>query len=202
MRTLAMDGASGFEEDENREVMAVEVEKVRDQLLSLANTSQGGRYLFGGTETLTVPFDSAGLYAGNDDEVRAAIDSDMTVGVTVSGGRAFQAGGDIFTTLTDLADALRNDDTAAMQTLIVDLKAEMDNVSEVRGETGARLELIDRTLNGIADEQLHLQTRIVELEDIDLEEVAVQLASADSSFQSLSVAGARVLGRSLFDYLG
>jgi flagellar hook-associated protein 3 FlgL len=201
IRSEAMAGASGTVQDAN-DIRATEVEALRNQLLLLANTSQNGRYLFGGTETLTRPFDDTGAYQGNGQEVQASIDEELSVGVTLAGDEIFQGGGDIFTTLSDLADALRNDDSAAIQSLISDLNGEMDHVNEIRTKIGTRQQLLQRTLDDIDSEQFRLQSRIAEIENVDFEQVAVELSAANSNFESISLSGARALGLSLFDYLG
>jgi len=72
----------------------------------------------------------------------------------------------------------------------------------VRTEVGTREALIERTLLRVEDEKFRLQQRISQIEDIGVPEVSVALASANNALEALSTAGARSLGRSLFDYLG
>ena len=51
-------------------------------------------------------------------------------------------------------------------------------------------------------DQAALIDRISSIEDADLAEVVVALQQTDLSINALSAASGRVLGRSLFDYLG
>lgn len=199
-RTLALGGASGL--DDANTTRAVEVEALRDELLALANTSQSGRYLFGGTETTNPPFADDGTYSGNADEVQAPVDSDESVAATLSGSRVFADGGDLFAALTDLADALRNGQPADVAALTPALTAGLDHIAQLEGEIGTRMQRIDLVLERHGDEELALIDRISSIEDADLAEVVVAIQQTDLSINALSAAAGRVLGRSLFDYLG
>jgi flagellar hook-associated protein 3 FlgL len=200
-RNEAMAGASdGF--DDANEVRANEIDSTREQLLQLANTIQRGRYLFGGTETLTAPFAADGSYGGNTEEAQTPLDRDQQVGTTMAGGRVFLDAVDIFTLMQDLAAALRDNRTDDVEALIPDLTAALEHVIQVRADVGDRLTRIDRAVERHGSESLTLLQRISEIEDADLAQVIVDLDAAQSSTDALSAAVASVLGRSLFDYLG
>lgn len=200
-RTKTLAGASSTQVSAN-DVIATEIDDLRASLLSLANTQQQGRSLFAGTETLTVAFDSAGVYGGNADESRAPIGPDSTVGTTLDGQNVFQGAGDLFATLDDISTALRADDSAALEPLLDDLNAELDHLLQARTDVGTRLQAIDRATGLLEQEQLRLQRDVSGIEDADLAEAVVRLNAAAVSRDALSQAAVRVLGRSLFDFLG
>jgi flagellar hook-associated protein 3 FlgL len=200
-RTEAQAGAS-FPFDEANEAHAQKIEQLREQLLALANTSQSGRYLFGGTETLTLPFASDGSYAGNDDEAQVSISENQQVGATLSGRRVFIGGVDLFTLFDDVAQALRDNRTDDVAAELSSLKAGLDHLIEVRADVGLRIQQIDAALERRPDEAEGLIRRIAEIENVELERVLVEFQSASTSSEALAAAASRVLGRSLFDYLG
>ena len=110
-------------DDEANRLRAIEIRDLRDTLLNLGNTFQRGRYVFSGSATGTTPFDTAGVYAGNSEEVRAAIDFNEEVGITLAGDALFQgAGGDMFQMLEDLAVALDANDTAGISAVLPQLE--------------------------------------------------------------------------------
>lgn len=58
-------GMNGTEGDDERDIIAAELEKLQEELLSLANGRFSDRYMFGGTNTVTQPFttdDTGALY--------------------------------------------------------------------------------------------------------------------------------------------
>lgn len=200
-RTEAMAGASNINSDANI-ARALTIDGLRERLVALGNTYQNGRYLLGGTATRTAPFAADGTYLGNDDEVEAPIDVGEEVGSTISGRRVFQGTQDILQILEDVATALRNQDANAVGAQVAALKQAIDDVSAIRSEIGTRMIRIDAALSRHQDEVVHLARRIGEIEDVNLEQAIAELQAADTSRAALSAAAGRVLGRSLFDYLG
>lgn len=195
----AMAGGSNLGGDDIR---AARVEQLRDRLLQLANLEQGGRYLFGGTETSSAPFLADGTYVGDDSETQVPLDSTETVGGTMSGRRVFLEGGDLFRRLEDLATALRNGDTPAIQAATVALRADIRRLATTRGEIGDRLQRIESAVGRHEDEALRLRGLVRDLEDASLDEVATVLSASEASRSALAATASRILGRSLFDRLG
>lgn len=200
-RAEAMAGASGTGQPGNA-ARADKLDALRTQLLSLANTNQNGRFLFSGTATRTLPFAQDGSYHGDDAEAQAPLDTNEQVASTMSGRDAFQAGGDLFAHLADAAQAVRDGRTADVAALVVTLGDDINRLTGVRGEIGARMEKIDAIASRHTDEATRLLQRIGELEDADLTQVAVELQSASTTRSALSAAAGRILGLSLFNYLG
>jgi flagellar hook-associated protein 3 FlgL len=201
-RTLAVAGASDTASPASNAVRAEEVEQLRARVLALANLEQGGRYLFGGTATTAAPFASDGTYGGNLDEVEAPLDDTLRVGSTVSGQSVFLDGGNLFAQLDDLAAALQADDSAAVAALIPGLTSSLEHLEGVQGDVGSRLARIDAALTRHGDEAIEIARRLAEIEDVDIAEIVIQLQAADTAAAALSAGASRILGRSLFDYLG
>lgn len=201
VRAEAMAGASGTASDGN-EARAETIDAFRDQLVALGNTQQNGRYLLGGTETLTPPFLADGTYQGNDSEVVAPLDTSSEVGATIVGTRAFQDSGDIIGILTQLSADLRSGNLAGVSAALPTLDTAISGVSNVRADVGARMNTIDAFAIRHGDEHLRLVQNIADVEDADLAQVAVDLSAAETQQTALSSTAARVLGRSLFDFLG
>ncbi|HEU4402948.1 MAG TPA: hypothetical protein VFT43_12665 [Candidatus Polarisedimenticolia bacterium] len=200
-RAEAMGGASVTSQGGNQ-ARATRLDGLREELLGLANTNQNGRFLFAGTETLTLPFDATGAYFGDDAEAQAPIDTSEAVGGTVSGRRAFLTGGDLFQRLAVLSQDLRTGNTAGIEAAVTALRDDITRVADLHAEIGTRLQRIDTAMARHGDEEVLLRQRIGEIEDADLAAVTLELQSATTSRTALSQTAARVLGRSLFDYLG
>jgi flagellar hook-associated protein 3 FlgL len=201
-RAEAMAGASGTDGADGGAAHAAKIDGLREELLSLANTNQGGRYLFAGTATLTLPFTSDGTYHGDAAEVEVPIDTSEEVSSTLSGGPLFAGGGGMFAHLADLAQALRDGRTQDVAGYVSTLRDDISRLSTAQGDVGARLQQIDMALTRHGDESTRLAQRIIDIEDADLARVAVDLQSASTTRSALSAAAAKTLGVSLFDYLG
>ena len=60
------EAANATQTTASREVIAKELETIRQQIVDLANTSVNGQFLFSGSLTNTKPFDYSGNYYGDD----------------------------------------------------------------------------------------------------------------------------------------
>ena len=60
------EAANATQTSNSREVIAKELETIRQQIVDLANTSVNGQFLFSGSLTNTKPFDYSGNYYGDD----------------------------------------------------------------------------------------------------------------------------------------
>ena len=75
VRELAVKAANGTFEQTSRDAIADEVTQLTDELVGIANTKVGSKYIFGGYETTTAPFKS---YTGNNDSGVGGPGGDIT----------------------------------------------------------------------------------------------------------------------------
>lgn len=93
VRELVVQANSATQSADTRKTIANELNSIRDQMLALANTSDGqGRYLFGGADDGSTPFSwngSSADYHGDQTTVTAQIGSQRTVAQNDPGNRVF-----------------------------------------------------------------------------------------------------------------
>jgi flagellar hook-associated protein 3 FlgL len=197
---------------------SAEVDSIRTNLLSLANTQSQGKYLFSGTQTQgtaahPLPFEDAAPpagpvnYWGNSGSISLSVTGTATVSTNVPGDSVFfGAGGqgsttDLFKAVTDLRDGLATGNTALVNTASANLQNCLDNLNKVRTDLGSRqsglLDLKD-TLSGFNITLEGLQNT---QQDTDYAKAATEYSN-DQTIQSASLS---VLAKSnktnLFDYL-
>jgi len=117
------------------------------EILSLSNSKVGDRYIFGGTNTGTVPFafnssETQVNYSGNDTPFSIKIGKDNDIAIGRDGEDIYGENWDdanIFKTLIDLKTSLQNDDVggiqAAMDKLDSHLQTVRATISDVGGKT-------------------------------------------------------------------
>ena len=120
--TLGVEGANDTQSPADRQALAQDVRGIQGQLLSLANTSFRGGFIFAGTATQTRPFiaDStvpSGIrYDGNSQVDKIEIGDQRLVSNGVPGNNIFASPGtDVFEALNKLATALDNNDVQGIQ---------------------------------------------------------------------------------------
>ncbi|MEW6720387.1 MAG: flagellar hook-associated protein FlgL [Thermodesulfobacteriota bacterium] len=89
VRALAVQGASDSTGASSRAALAEEVGQLRDQILSLANSKAGSRYLFSGFRTDAPAFDASYAYQGDAGAVNMAVGDGVLIPKNVTGAAAF-----------------------------------------------------------------------------------------------------------------
>ncbi len=112
--TLGVQGSTGTLSDANRQQIVQNLLGIQSQLVQLANTSVGGSYLFGGTETTTPPYvldstsPSGVTYNGNAGTNTVQIADGLNLQTNLPGSQLFQnSAGDVFGSLQKLITALQ-----------------------------------------------------------------------------------------------
>ncbi|HBA35924.1 MAG TPA: flagellar hook-associated protein 3, partial [Gammaproteobacteria bacterium] len=96
------------------------------------------------------------------------------------------------------------DDTrvsAVMGTAIDDLGKALDNVTEFRTQTGARLNSLDSQHDQNEAYELQIQSTLSQLRDLDYVEAIGQLQFQMFALEAAQASFARIEGNSLFNYL-
>ena len=113
--SLGTQGATGTLTDANRQSIAAQVAGLQQQMLSLANTSYQGTYIFSGTNVTAQPFaqDSSSpsgvTYNGNSAVTTVQISQGQSLQTNLSGDQVFaNSSGNAFAALNDLANALNS----------------------------------------------------------------------------------------------
>ncbi len=207
--TLVQSAANGTMNESDRLVVKAEVETEMQTFVDSLNTNFGGRYIFGGTQTTTLPFeiikDDAGevagiKYNGNDQnitrEISPGVNLDlMTDGLKLVGNDTI---GNLFTGITR---ALQNDDTEALSNVLTETNASIDHVVTFRTEIGAISNRLDSALSRNESQDLNLQEMLSSKEDIDIAQKYMQFSMEQVAYQASLQMGTKVLSTTILDYL-
>jgi flagellar hook-associated protein 3 FlgL len=205
---LATQASNGTLSDTNRAAIGKELESIRDTLFALANTKDvRGQPLFGGaTGDVAYVRNTDGTigFAGTGEPSAIPIGEGVGIQGTVTGTRAFAAGGsDMFAVLADLAAALETggDVKAAADAGMAGIKGSLESVTLARASAGARSARLDLdtdrlTAAGEAREDVRSA-----LEDTDVTVAVTELQKTLTILQATQASFTRLSSLSLFDYL-
>ncbi len=209
-RELTIQGSSFLYDDLERETIADQIQQMRLDIFNRLNTQYEGRYLFSGTAIDTRPFQdpTTGAYSGNTELTRIRIAPGDSVIDNFHGEEiAFGPGGqgsadDILDALQDLETAFRNNDTVAINAELPRLRPALQRLNGQIAELGARgLRLVSaQTYYDEFEESL--RATLVELEDADLAEEAVNLETTQARIDAQLRAQGSVNRQTLLDFLG
>ncbi len=202
-RELALYGASDTMPRESREALAREVEQLKEQLGLIANTTLGGRYIFGGTRTNSPPYEG-GTWQGNGNEIRYEIAPGVTIPVNCNGREVFNGEGsapNVFGVLDSLKNALESGTGSDISAQVGELDKIIDNILATRGELGARVNRAEMALDRLQQTEIK-QTELLSLaEDADIAEAIMDLKSQENVYRVSLATGARIIMPTLVDFL-
>lgn len=218
-KALCVEMASATKGVSERDSAAGLVDGYLRQVMSQANTQVGGRYIFSGTKTDTIPFafddetnPTQVTYEGNDTPFKIKIAKDINVevgrdGETIFGDDNFDwsdpdvGHSNIFKTLIDLKTHLQNDDVPGIQGTMDKLDEHLETIRTLVSNTGSREIRLDVKEKTIQDLNLTYMDRISQLEDVDIAEAIIDLETKELVYQAALASSARVMKLSLVDYI-
>ena len=223
-----VNAGNGTLSDDDRASLATDLEGIRNQILNLANSTDGnGRYIFAGYKTDSAPF-SGGVnsitYTGGDTAVTQSVDASRTMTIGHTGTQVFNsltsnavpepAGtGDSETNLFNMLDSaietLRKPaqdlDDAGKQVLsdAIDktnrgLKNSLNNVLTVRAELGTQLNELDKLDELGSDRALGQSQQMSDLVDVDWNSAISSYVMQQAALQASYKAFSDMQGMSLF----
>ena len=201
--SLAISGASATTSMDSRRAMAVEVQTIRDQVFSLAN-SKGptGGYLFAGTATDKQPFNitTTGIaFQGNSGTMKVEANANDAVTINTDAQQLFTT---IYATLDQLKTNLEGGSTTTISD--VSIKAVQDGISllnNIRGDVGTRAKSVESFQNDHSRRIEELTSSISNLEDVDLSQAIMEYKSAETAYQASLQVMSQGFGLSLLNYL-
>lgn len=186
-RELAVEGSNDTIGTSERQDIATQLYSLFDTAVSTANTiNADGEYLFSGENSLTQPFDVAtGAYTG-DSAARAVNTAPQATQIaTVPGSTLTAANGvDIIPLIKTLADAMNTNDKPTILSSLGGLVTAVRQISLLRGQTGARMAVLETAKTAHDQLATRIQTSISEGVEVDTVAAASNLAKAS---QALSV---------------
>ena len=222
-REAATEGANGSQSAETRAILALEVERIHEEMFALANTKASNAFVFAGFATDAPPFVSTGPfvsgspsptvgYVGDPNEAQTPIDDRASATTTLVGARIFlgdaDADGsvdpgstDLFQVLADLRDALVNDDQSAVAGTLTSLSGAIDQLSLERARVGMTETRITEQQTRLVSRRTDLEIRLSDTQDADVTAVFSDLVNQEASLRATLESTTRLVQPSLLDFL-
>lgn len=204
-KELAVYQATETANAQTRDIAAGEVANLYDQIVQLANSKVGNRYIFAGHQTAAAPFSrDAGFnvtYHGDDGAINVIVGENVTLQVNTAGDDALINGTNVFDVLRDLRNALDANDTAGISAQVERLDEVLQHVLSKRAETGAVLNRLETTKNYWTTFTQNVTESLSDTEDADMIKTLTELSSQEAAYQASLAAASKVLQVSLLDFL-
>lgn len=203
--SLGVEGANGTLSDADRTDVANELSGIQQQLISLANTSYQGEFIFGGTSAAQ-PFvaDSASpsgvTYQGNSGVNSVQVGPNYSVKINQPGPQIFtNASGNVFQAISDLITGLQNN--SGISTAVAELNTAFSQVTSQRVFYGNAINQLQDQQNFLNGEKVDLSTAATTISGADLASTAATLSQSQVALNAELAAMSKISQTSLFDYL-
>jgi flagellar hook-associated protein 3 FlgL len=197
-RALCVQMVSGTIDLSQQAPAATIVQNHIDEIVSLGNTEVNGQYVFAGWKTDTVPFGQDGTYHGDNHAFTIKIGNDTTIEIGADGEAIFQ---DLFTTLSDLKDALEGNDVEGIRAAMTNLDIDLDRITTKISDIGSKVLRMETNEQIFQEVNISNTQRLSEIEEADMAAAIIDLESREVVYKAALASSARIMQLSLVDYL-
>lgn len=206
-KDLALTAVNGtITSAESLSLMVSQADELIEYVVSLANTTYGGQYIFSGDNTDILPFqiktDGTGVedYAGGTGFLKRQIQEDQSVAVTFRGDELFVDSG-VFAAMYKLKEGLTTADTTLLQESIAELDHAFTKMVEYQGSMGIRINQFESMEKMHVDQIDYLETLITSIEDVDIVQAITDMKAEQVAYEAVLAVGAQINSISILDYL-
>lgn len=209
-KELVLSLGNGAMTQDDREAVANELESIRDELLSVANSQNpDGDYQFSGNKLKNKPYSAPDyIYQGDSARRTSSTAEGVTLPVNMTADTIFGSGNNtVFKAIDDLTAALR--DPATTQD---ELEAQMKNadssiastsvqLNSVWGGLGSQMQSLERMAGAHEDNTLMNKKMIGDIKDLDIPEAASRLKGYELALTATQLSYSKINDMSLFNYI-
>ena len=214
-KEIAVQAANDTLSTVNRQALGSELSAVRDQLLSLANTTDtNGTFLFSGSRSKYPPFaaKNAGeppTYRGDQTKMSVMVGEQRSIPINRTGTETFvsinrtgsnQAVG-FFEVMDDLVNGIYSSDGAAMQQGIKEMTDLMNGLTLAHADIGTDMNVVDQQSSVVEDTILNLKTTMSSVEDLDYAAAITKMNQQMLSLEAAQSSFSKMAQLTLFNYL-
>lgn len=204
--SLGVEGANSTVNASDRAALAAEVQGIQSQLVSLANLSYQGNFIFAGTANQATPYlldstsPSGVRYVGNSGVNRVTVGDHLTVATSLPGSQMFSApGNDVFQAVQDLITSLQSGSN--IDTAISEVSGAYHHINAQRVFYGNGINQLNSQQTYLASETTQLAEQQNTLGGADLSKVLSDLVNAQTARQATLEAIGQTQQTNLFNYI-
>lgn len=217
LRELAVQASNDTYGPKDREIIAIEMAGLQEDLLSFANTrDSNGAYLFSGSRVFTQPFaqQEGGqiVYQGDETVNLVEVGDQRQLRANRTGTEIFQravrtdpdgnqTGVSFFQSIADLVGSVRVSDHAGIERGLDELITLSDGISLAMARIGSDLNVVDGQRAVLEETRLQLKTVLSQQEDLDYTEAVTKMQKQMLALEASQASFAQISRLSLFEYI-
>ena len=217
IKELSIQAANGTLGPRDKELVAIEVEGLTQDLLSLANTQDvNDNYIFSGSRIQIQPFQKSAhgdvVYYGDETRNEVQVSEQRYIRFNRTGtdvfGRVLREtdsgetiGKGFFEALGELASGIRESDTSSINQGIDDLDQASFNIAVATAQVGSEMASVNTQREVNEETVLQLRTILSNLEDLDYSKAVTQMQKDMLALQATQSSFSQISNLNLFNYI-
>lgn len=213
LEELAIQAKNDTLSQSERHSILEEVKQLEQHLITIANTSVNGRYIFNGTDTNHAPVvydESEGkgiiwepadpnVESGRDKPVIIEVSKGITFEVNIDPDSVFPQ--ELFDVIKDFKDALNGDPLKDIDDSIGALQEVTQKIIRGRADLGARMNRLELIEDRLSQQGIIAEDIMKKNEGVDFEEAVMNLLAQEAVHRAALASGAKLIQPSLIDFL-
>jgi flagellar hook-associated protein 3 FlgL len=216
-KEVAVQGANDTLSAADRKALGTEMQAIRDQLLSLANTKDSnGNYLFSGSRVKQPAFvetaNGSPVYMGDQTRMNVRVGDQRSIPINRTGTDAFVpvprtdtdgkvTGVGFFQSIDNLIAGLNSSNGNDIRRGVGELDTLQQGVSLAQAQIGTNLNVVDQQTSVLEDTKLNLKTTLSSIEDLDYASAITKMNQQMMSLEAAQSSFAKVSQLNLFNYI-
>lgn len=208
LRDSAVRAANGSLTPDDRQKIQQEVLQLKEHLIDVANSRYGNAYIFNGTETKLQPYVNAAStdpddYLANgsvsDGKLTREVGAGIIIDINVTGAEIGFA--QIFADLQAFSNALENNDTDTLETMMGTIDKHIESVLGARAQVGSRQNRLELTVDRFESQEIAYADILNNTKGVDIAETIMKLKNEENVYRIALATGARIIQPTLMDFL-
>ena len=216
-KEVAVQGANDTLNTGDRKALANEMQSLRDQMLSLANTrDSNGNFLFAGSRVKQPAFSETAngspVYMGDQTRMNVRVGDQQNIPINRTGTDAFvpvtridkdgaPVGVSFFQVMDNLIAGLNTANGSDIRRGAGELDNLQQGLSLAHAQVGTNLNMVDQQTSIIEDTTLNLKSTLSSIEDLDYASAITKMNQQMLSLEAAQASFAKVSQLNLFNYI-
>lgn len=190
----------------DKATFAEQADQLLSEMMDVANTKFNGKYIFGGTETMTPPFtmaaDKSAVTAnpnGIGGLISVQLGENVASQVNISGESGLN-GTQYFEMVIQIRDSLKNG-TFSAANFVGQVESAADHVLNQSSLAASYAQHFQSVSDNLEEQQLQLKQYLSMVQDTDVAEATMKLKHEEVMLDAALNTGGRVIPKTLIDFL-
>ncbi len=207
VRELTVQGANGSLTTEDRKGIAREIQKIKEQMVQLANTNLGGEHIFGGADASKPPVkDSGEIQMPPKADVKQMTDLGgykFEYGITTYDAFVVDGNESVFNLLDNITDNLNKENSGDYlnNTALEKVERFEYTIQRLTSQNGASEKFLDMATNRFEEYSTFLTEFVSKEQDADFIKTFTELTNQQTALEASMKTGGNVMNMSLVDFL-